>query len=187
LFGNTTSVRNLQELFSALDRVIGEVAQLAVKTQEAIGQHSFSPYYAYRAAIDQYEALHVTIDSKIARLPAASRVPYRTKLLEFERRLLALTIKSAFNCFSALAAISILPIGIRELLMRELRELRDARERLQSDEHAGQLSPELEADLDTAEEILVQVMEKAPSLLNFEGPTRRTVRRPAASGPSPDS
>lgn len=183
MFGNTTSVRNLQELFAALDRVIGEVAQLAAKTQEGIGQHSFSPYYAYRAAIDQYEALHVTIDAKIARLPSQAKAANQEKLLEFERRLLALTIRSAFTYFFALSAIPILPIGIREMFMRELRELREARERLQTPEHASQLPADLTSDLDTAEEILVEVMEKAPSLLNFEGPKRRAAAEasPAAA------
>jgi hypothetical protein len=170
VFADPASIRNLQELFDALDRVIGEVNALAEDTQAGIARHSFSPYYAYRAAIDQYEALYVTIESKIRRLPSSSQVPYAQRLLGFERRLLSLTIKAAFAYFFALSAIPILPIGIRELFMRELRELREARERLHAPEHADQLPEDLEMDLDTAEEILIEVMEKAPSLLNFDGP-----------------
>jgi hypothetical protein len=180
LFADPIQIRNLQGLFDALDRIVGEVAALAAETQAGISRHSFSPYYSYRAAIDQYEALHVTIDSKIKRLPGNSRAPHAAKLLEFERRLLGLTIKSAFTYFFALSAIPILPIGIKELFTRELKELRDARERLHAPEHAGQLPPELEGDLDTAEEILIEVMEKAPSLLNFDGPADRA--RNAAAG-----
>jgi hypothetical protein len=170
-------------MFGALDRILGEVALLAAKTQAGIAKHSFSPYYAYRAAIDQYVALHVTIESRISRLPSNTRAPHRARLLEFERRLLALTINSAFTYFFALSAIPILPIGIKELFMRELRELREARERLQSPEHAGQLPDSLQMDLDTAEEILIEVMEKAPSLLSFDGPAHDP--DPATAAPAP--
>jgi hypothetical protein len=177
VFHDANALRSLDELLTALDRVIDEVAQLAERTQDGISRHVFSPYYAYRASIDQCEALQVTIDAKIAKLPAAARPPQLARLLELERRLLALTVKSAFTYFFALSAIPILPMGIKELFMRELRELREARERLRAPEHATVLPPELAMDLDTAEEILIEVMEKAPSLLHFEGASAPTATR----------
>ena len=170
MFTDAAAIRKLQELFEALDRVIDEVAVLADETQHGISKHSFSPYYAYRAAIDQYEALHVTVDGKIQRLPSNARSPHKARLLEFERRLLSTTIKAAFTYFFALSAIPILPVGIREMFMRELRELRDARERLRSPDHGNLVPPDLSDDLDVAEEILVEVMAKAPSLLSFDKP-----------------
>ena len=178
MFGNTTSAHNLQDLFAALERVIGEARQLAAATAEGIDQLSFSPYYAYHAAIEQYEALRVTIEEKLPRLAAGSRPANRARLLEADRRLLALTIQSAFTYLSVLSTFRRLPEGAREVVMRELAQLRNVRERLRSPGHARQLGRELQAPLDTAEKILVEVMEKAPSLLDFEGPSR-SPERPA--------
>ena len=181
MFGNTSSARHLQDQFDALERVIGEARELAVTTAEGVDQLSFSPYYAYHAAIERYEALRVAIEEKLPRLAAGSRPASRTRLLEADRELLALTIQSAFTYFSVLSTFRMLPQGARDLVMRELAQLRAARERLRSPGHAGQLARDLEVALYTAEEILMEVMEKAPSLLNFEGPSRSR-KRPAKTG-----
>ena len=158
----------LVELLAALDSSVREVAASAARTQSGIGHHSFAPYHAYRASVDEYHALVSVIENLIRRdgSPEADRV--RARLLNRERQLLTLMIRSALEFFFALSAIPNLPYGIRECFAQELQSMSTVHERLHAPEHKDKLPPELEQDLEVAEEILAEVMRKAPSLLSFD-------------------
>ena len=93
----------------------------------------------------------------------------RTKgrLAASRRKALTLSIKAAFNIFFALSAFPNLPVGVREVFTQELRHLNDAKTELRSPLHAGKLATDLEQDLETAELILNEVIDKAPSLVDF--------------------
>jgi hypothetical protein len=56
---------------------------------------------------------------------------------------------------------------VREVFAQELRHLNDAKTELRSPLHAGKLATDLEQDLETAELILNEVIDKAPSLVDF--------------------
>ena len=68
-----------------------------------------------------------------------------------------------------LSANPILPMGAREIFVAELRSLHDAAEKLKRPNYAGKLGPDLDRDLETASLILEEIIDKAPSLLNFRG------------------
>jgi hypothetical protein len=163
---------NLSALLSALDEAVVEVRDLARRTLADIGHHSFAGYRAYREGIDQYEALVATIRSHLTAAPGAQRDQIEAKLLLSERRLLRITIKAALDFFFALSAIPLLPIGVKELFARELASLHEAGQRLRSPDHEGKLPADLEHDLELAEEVLVEVMRKAPTLVSFDAEPR---------------
>ena len=158
----------LVELLDALDRSVREVAACAARTQSGIGHHSFAPYHAYRASVDEYHALVAVIENLIRRDGSAEADRVRAQLLNRERQLLTLMIRSALEFFFALSAIPNLPYGIRECFAQELQSMSTAHERLHAPEHKDKLPQELEQDLEIAEEILAEVMRKAPSLMSFD-------------------
>lgn len=157
------------ELLAALDRSVRAVAASAARTQSGIGHHSFAPYHAYRASIDEYHALVAVIESLVRGDGSGEADRIRERLLNRERQLLTVMIRSALEFFFALSAIPNLPYGIRECFAQELKSMSAAHERLHAPEHKEKLPPELEQDLEVAEEILAEVMRKAPSLMNFDG------------------
>jgi hypothetical protein len=164
-------------LMAALARTTEEVRDCAQKTHQAIAHHSFGAYYAYRDSIAQYGALVATINHRLARLPSDTRDELSSRLLASERELLTITVKSAFDFFFALSAIPILPLGIKEMFTRELASLQMTHARLNSPDHEGQLPPELVEDLEVAEEILQEIMQKAPTLLSFDDTLLKLPRR----------
>jgi hypothetical protein len=83
--------------------------------------------------------------------------------------MLALLVRASMRFFFVLSANPILPMGAREIFMAELRSLHDAAEKLNRPNYAGKLGPELGRDLETASLILVEIIDKAPGLLNFRG------------------
>jgi hypothetical protein len=158
----------LAELLAALDRSVREVAAGAARTQRGIGHHSFAPYHAYRASVDEYHALVSVIENLIRGDGSGYAERVRIQLLDRERRVLTLMIKGALDFFFALSAIPNLPYGIRECFAQELLSMSAAHDRLHAPEHKDKLPAELEQDLDIAAEILAEVMRKAPSLMSFD-------------------
>ena len=62
---------------------------------------------------------------------------------------------------------TILPLGAREIFIAELHSLYEAREKLRRPDYVSRLSSGLATDLDTAEAILEEIIDKAPGLLKF--------------------
>jgi hypothetical protein len=166
--GDGPKQARLAELLAALDRSVRDVAAGAARTQVGIGHHSFAPYHAYRASVDEYHALVSVIENIIRNDGSAEADRVRELLLNRERKLLTLMIRAALEFFFALSAIPNLPFGIRECFAQELQSMSAAHERLQAPEHKDKLPQELGQDLDVAEEILAEVMRKAPSLMSFD-------------------
>jgi hypothetical protein len=82
--------------------------------------------------------------------------------------MLKLMIRASMDFFFALSAIPILPFGTRECFAHELRSMSVAHQRLRAPEHDGRLPPDLAQDLEVSEEILAEIMHKAPALLSFD-------------------
>jgi hypothetical protein len=166
--GRGSQQAQLAGLLAALDRSVRDIGLCAARTQSGIGRHSFAPYHAYRASIDEYHALAAVIQNILQGDGSAEADRLRALLLESERKLLTVMIRAALEFFFALSAIPNLPYGIRECFAQELRSMSAAQERLRAPEHKDRLPPELGQDLEVAEEILAEVMRKAPSLMSFD-------------------
>jgi len=141
----------LTELLVALDRSLATVTAAAEAARAGIRQRALAPYYDYRASLDEYEAVVLVIRNAIT---AQSDVV-------------------ALDFFFALSAIPNLSLGIRECFTQELRSLKSAERRVSSEIHRGEIPADLEGDLETAREILSEIMEKAPAMLSFDEPQQR--------------
>lgn len=158
---------NVDDLLQALGRVITTVEANARLAREGIAKHSFRPYHTFRDSVGEYEALTQVIEGRLSDLDPDKVRRVRHQLKIVRRRMLAVTIRAAFKFFYALSAIPNLPIGVAEVFLQELRSLDAARKELRSPEHDGQLAAELLQDLETAELILKEILERAPRLLDF--------------------
>ena len=154
-------------LLVALERLTDQAKDRAREARVGVERHTFAPYHAYRAAIAEYEALVSVIEGRLEGQPPALVAKTRERLLASRRRALTLSIETAFKLFFALSAFASLPIGVREVFAQELQHLNDAKTELRSPAHAGRLAADLEQNLETAEMILNEVIEKAPSLVDF--------------------
>jgi hypothetical protein len=158
----------LARLVAALDDSYRAVAACAARTRSGIASHSFAPYHAYRASIDEYYALAAVIRASLDHAGGSETARVEEQLLARERLMLKLMIRASMDFFFALSAIPILPFGTRECFAHELRSMSIAHQRLRAPEHAGKLPADLVQDLEVSEEILAEIMHKAPTLLSFD-------------------
>ena len=173
---------SMAELVDALKRLWAEAAALAENAYVAIQQHSFEPYWTFRAKINEHAALVAVIRGRIQQLKELrsrqATIVGRAVDRE-EQEILILTVKACLKFCFALSANPWLPIGARETFTHEIGALTQAREVLEKG--APETLPKgLLDDLDTARMILEEILDKSPSLVSFD-------RRPPADDAEPAS
>jgi len=161
---------SMTDLLQALKRLWAEAAALAENAYMAIQQHSFEPYWTFRAKINEHAALVAVIRGRIPqlkdlRLRQASLVA--DSVDREEQEILILTVKACLKFCFALSANPWLPIGARETFIHEIDALTQARETLEKGP-AEKLPQGLLDDLDTARMILEEIIDKSPSLVSFD-------------------
>ncbi|HYD30372.1 MAG TPA: hypothetical protein VEB64_05880 [Azospirillaceae bacterium] len=154
-------------LLSALERQVREAATLASEAEHEASKHSFAAYRAFRDKVGEFQALVILIEGRLRNLVDNKSEDLKVEFERLDTLMLHLLVRASMRFFFVLSANPILPLGAREIFMSELRSLHDAHEKLNRPNYAGKLSSDLERDLETAELILEEIIEKAPSLLNF--------------------
>jgi hypothetical protein len=169
---------SMAELVQALKRLWTEAAALAEHAYLAIQQHSFGPYWTFRAKINEHAALVAVIRGRVQQLTdLRSRQAgiVAAAVDREEQEILILTVKACLKFCFALSANPWLPIGARETFIHEIDALNQARGVLEKT--PDKVPPGLLDDLDTARMILEEIIDKSPSLASFD-------RKPK---PNPDS
>jgi hypothetical protein len=178
---------SIAELAAALKRLWAEAATLAEHAYIAIQHHSYEPYWTFRAKIEEHAALVAVLRG---RLPALRelRVNGVDKLAQSidreEQEIVMLTVKACLKFCFALSANPWLPIGARETFIHEIDALQQSRQLLEK-APADSLPADLLDDIDTARMILEEVIEKSPSLDDFDRPSA-AMEAPADAAPSPE-
>ncbi len=182
---------SMAQLLDALKRLWAESAALAENAYVAIQQHSFEPYWTFRAKINEHAALVAVIrgriqqqrDLRLRQADIAGAAVDRE-----EQEILMLTVKACLKFCFALSANPWLPIGARETFIHEIDSLTQARAVLEK-APADKLPPGLLDDLDTARMILEEIIDKSPSLVSFERrkppPAEEAEAAAEATAPSP--
>jgi hypothetical protein len=161
---------SMAELLEALKRLWAEAAALAENAYLAIQQHSFEPYWTFRAKINEHAALVAVIRGRVQQLTAlrsrqAGIVAEAVNREELE--IVILTVKACLKFCFALSANPWLPIGARETFVHEIGALSQARAELEKMPQE-KLPNGLLDDIDTARMILEEIIGKSPSLTSFD-------------------
>jgi hypothetical protein len=161
---------SIAELAAALKRLWTEAASLAEHAYIAIQHHSYEPYWTFRAKIDEHAALVAVLRGRMATLREL-RVKGVDQLAQSidreEQEIVMLTVKACLKFCFALSANPWLPIGARETFIHEIDALQQSRQLLEK-APAESLPAGLLDDIDTARMILEEVIEKSPSLDDFD-------------------
>ncbi|NYZ11467.1 hypothetical protein HL658_02810 [Azospirillum sp. RWY-5-1] len=161
----------VKELLGALERQCREAAKLAKMAEVEATKHSFHAYREFRDKVGEFQALVILIEQRLRNLADARSDDLRDQFERLDMVMLALLVRASMRFFFVLSANPILPMGAREIFLQELRSLHDASERLRRPNYAGKMGADLDRDLETASLILEEIIDKAPSLLNFRAAT----------------
>lgn len=181
---------SMADLIQALKRLWAEAAALAENAYVAIQQHSFEPYWTFRAKINEHAALVAVLRGRIHQLQQlrSRQASIAAKAVDREEQeILLLTVKACLKFCFALSANPWLPIGARETFIHEIDALTQARATLEKMK-PEELPQGILDDIDTARMILEEIIDKSPSLVSFDR-RRKPVAEPdatAATGAAPE-
>lgn len=174
---------SIAELAAALKRLWAEAATLAEHAYIAIQHHSYEPYWTFRDKIDEHAALVAVLRGRLATLRElrVKGVDEFTRSIDREEQeIVMLTVKACLKFCFALSANPWLPIGARETFIHEIDALQQSRQLLEQ-APAESLPAGLLDDVDTARMILEEVIEKSPSLDDFDRPSAAEAPADAAT------
>jgi len=163
---------SIAQLVGALKRLWAEAAEQAEQAYVAIQQHSFGPYWTFRAKLDEHAALAAVIRGRLPALRETNRqqaADVAAAVDREEQELIILSVKACLRFCFALSANPSLPVGARETFVHEIGALKEARRALERGP-ADTLPEGMLDDLGTAQMILEEIIEKSPSLSDFDQP-----------------
>jgi hypothetical protein len=160
----------VKELLGALERQCREAMVLAKTAEVEAGKHSFGAYRMFRDKVGEFQALVILIEGRLKNVSGTRIDDLRQEFEQLDMLMLSVLVRASMRFFFVLSANPILPLGAREVFVQELRSLHDAHEKLMRPDYAEKIAGHLEKDLETASLILEEIIEKAPTMLNFTRP-----------------
>ena len=155
-------------LVDALESHVREVHELAVSAAtDAKSGNSFHAYRAFRDKAGEFETFSILIEGRLNRMEEGTDPQLLAQFELLTSHTYKELIRASIKFLYVLAAGATLPLGTREIFMQELRTLHDTQKKLTEPRYAGRLDEETKRNLKVAEDILNEIIDKAPSLLNF--------------------
>ncbi|MBI1776088.1 MAG: hypothetical protein HYR63_12150 [Proteobacteria bacterium] len=160
----------VENLVDALEVHVREVHELAGHAaQQAASANSFHAYRAFRDKAGEFETFSILIEGRLNRMEDGANPDLQQTFDELTAVTYKELIRASIKFLYVLAAHASLPLGTREIFMQELRTLHDTKAKLSQSRYAERLDDEARRNLKVAEDILNEIIDKAPSLLSFGG------------------
>ena len=160
--------RDVNALLDALEGQLVEATALAKTAERDAARLSYGSYRVFRDKVGEYLAFAIIIER---RLPHIADAPTRDLIERLEMtqvRFYTMLIRACLRFFYIISSNLRLPMGTREIFMEELRSLHHAHETLHRPEYARRLETDVIHDLEVAEQILTEIVDRAPRLLEFQ-------------------
>lgn len=157
----------VEELLSALQRSAEDVLAHARRAAEDVSKDSYEGYARFREKAEDFETLAILIEYRLKNMGSARIDDLEAKFSELNAHMLGATLTTSLHFLNLLAAQRHLPLGSRDIFLRELRSLHNAKEKLQSAKYLERLNERTARDVKLAEEILSVIIDRAPNLLQL--------------------
>jgi len=157
----------VEKLLDALEVHANEVSAVADEAQKKAEKNSFKAYQAFRNKAGEFETFSILIEGRLDHLDGGDDSRLRGHFDDLTALTYKLLIKTSIQFLWVLAQHSELPLGTREIFVQELRTLYETKKKLNESRYQSRLDEEAKRKVHVAEEILTEIIDKAPSLLQF--------------------
>ena len=157
----------VEKLLTALEVHAREVAKLADDAERQAKKNSFKSYQGFRSKAGEVETFAILIEGRLAHLQGGADDRLSDQFDDQMAQVYKLLIKTSIQFLWVIAQHNQLPLGTREIFVQELRTLYETKKKLGGPHYATRLDEEARRKVHVAEEILREIIDKAPSLLQF--------------------
>ena len=163
----TYTKAEVEKLLDALEVHSREVAKVAADAAKSASKNSFKAYQAFRNKTGEFETFSILIEGRLSHLEGGGDPRLQGHFDDLTAITYKLLIKTSIEFLGALAQHTELPLGTREIFVQELKTLYETKKKLAEARYETRLDAEAKRKLHVAGEILSQIIDKAPSLLQF--------------------
>ncbi len=127
----------------------------------------FGYYLEFQNLTSELLTFLLIIEKKLQGLDRGSKDDLIDRFDDLVIAIWSILLKGALGFFMVISEDRYLPLGLREVFTRELRTLNEAQVKLSASPYKEKTPDKINRQLETAERILLEVIEKAPSLLEL--------------------
>jgi hypothetical protein len=162
----TFPLEGVIELVDAFERMASEAGDLARVAEREATKHSYEMYHRFREKVRELDALHVLVDERLNNIEGGRNAEVERRYNAAAARLLATQVRASLRFFYVLSANTFLPVGSREIFLTELAHLELTNQSL-ADARFAPFVEDVSNELETAREILSEIVDKAPGMLDL--------------------
>jgi hypothetical protein len=158
----------VEQLLGALEHSASQVIQTAGLASADARRDKFQAYQEFKKRCDDFDTLSILIEHRLKNMRGGKEADLEEKFDELTIFLLSATLTASLHFLRILSERDALPLGSRDVFMRELRNLHRAHEKSMDARFSGRFGERTAADIKVAEDILAAIIERAPMLLDFD-------------------
>ena len=160
--------KDVQTLLAALETHADKVIAAAREASQALTKEEFGIYSRFRGHCDDFDTLAIVIEYRLKNLRTGRDTDLEKQFEELGIFMLTATLQTSLHFLKILSTRKELPLGSKDIFLGELRNLYRVKQMLELDKFRQKVSTRAVKDIETAEEILSVIIERAPSLLQLE-------------------
>jgi hypothetical protein len=164
----TYSRGEVEQLLGALESSASSVIKTAGAASADARRDKFQAYQEFKQRCDDFDTLSILIEHRLKNMKGGKERDLEEKFDELTLFLLSATLTASLHFLRILSERDALPLGSRDVFMRELRNLHRAQEKIRDPRFEGRISDRTGGDIKVAEEILAAIIERAPEILDFD-------------------
>jgi hypothetical protein len=157
----------VEGLLAALEGHADGVIEAAKLVSNKIAEQEWHAYSAFRDRCDDFDTLAIVIEYRLKNLRGGRDSQLERQFEELQLFMLTATLQTSLHFLKILSQKNDLPLGSKDILLGELRSIYRVKQLLELDRYKTKISSRAAKDIETAEEILSLIIERAPSLLQL--------------------
>jgi hypothetical protein len=157
----------VEGLLAALEGHADGVIAAAKLVTSKISEQEWHAYSEFRDRCDDFDTLAIVIEYRLKNLRGGRDAALDMSFEELQLFMLTATLQTSLHFLKILAQKNDLPLGSKDIFLGELRSIYRVKNLLELDRYRSKISSRAGKDIETAEEILSVIIDRAPSLLQL--------------------
>ncbi|MDJ0894292.1 MAG: hypothetical protein QNJ92_04060 [Alphaproteobacteria bacterium] len=161
------SRREIETLVHALDHHADELRHLADQAEAESLLKSYNKYNKFRVKVREFDTFALIINDRFENAERAANTDLREHFEDQQFQILNDMVEASVMFLKILSELQDLPLGAKHVFLTELQRLQRTEQRLADPRYEGQFTEEQKKRLSVAQDILKEIIERAPNLLTF--------------------
>lgn len=164
---NREQRREVVRFISSLEQRVQEFMRDNQHLQRTDLNLQLQHFINFQNQASEYRTFLIIIERRLEKLATEDKKELSEQFDDLVIAVWGIAMSGALTALAAIAQDEDLPLGSRELFVRELITLNDAKARLDDERYQSRIGDKIRKEIQVAERILNEIIDKAPSLLSF--------------------